>query len=65
MNKKSLLWSVMSLLVLASMLLSACGAPAATEAPAASSDIPAGDGTVTIFGGYGEAQTAAFQKALT
>lgn len=37
MNKKSLLWSLGSLLVLASMLLSACGAPAATEAPAAAS----------------------------
>ena len=35
MNKKSLLWSVMSLLVLASMLLAACGSSAATEAPAA------------------------------
>jgi multiple sugar transport system substrate-binding protein len=36
MNKKSLLWSLGSLLVLASVLLSACGAPAATEAPAGS-----------------------------
>ena len=38
MNKKSILWSLVSLLVLGSMLLSACGAPAtpaATEAPAA------------------------------
>ena len=25
----------------------------------------AGDGKVTIYGGYGEAQAAAFQKALT
>jgi raffinose/stachyose/melibiose transport system substrate-binding protein len=36
MNKKSLLWSLVSLLVLTSLLLSACGAPAtptATEAP--------------------------------
>ena len=35
MNKKSVLWSLASLLVLASMLLSACGAPATTAAPAA------------------------------
>ena len=40
MNKKSVLWSLASLLVLASLLLSACGAPAttapaATEAPVA------------------------------
>src|SRR5512139_2349646 len=38
MNRKSVLWSLVSLLVLTSMLLSACGAPttaapAATEAP--------------------------------
>lgn len=72
MNKKSILWSLASLLVLASMLLSACGgaaeAPAATEESAsneASGGLPAGDGKVSIFGGYGEAQSAAFQKALT
>lgn len=35
MNKKSLLWSLASLLVLTSLLLSACGAPAITAAPAA------------------------------
>lgn len=69
MNKKSLLWSLVSLFVLATMLLSACGAPAteapaATDAPAANA-LPAGDGKVTIYGGYGEAQAAAFQKALT
>ena len=34
MNKKSVLYSLASLLVLASMLLSACGAPATTVAPA-------------------------------
>jgi alpha-glucoside transport system substrate-binding protein len=62
MNKKSLLWSLMSLLVLASMVLSACGGAEPTEAAAG---IPAGDGKVTIFGGYGEAQSVAFQKALT
>ena len=72
MNKKSILWSLASLLVLASMLLSACGGaaepPAATEDAAATEapgGLPAGDGKVTIFGGYGEAQAAAFQKALT
>ena len=63
MNKKSLSWSLMSLLVLASMVLSACGGGAAATEEAAG--IPAGDGKVTIFGGYGEAQAAAFQKALT
>ncbi|HLO13611.1 MAG TPA: hypothetical protein VK206_02205, partial [Anaerolineales bacterium] len=35
MNKKSILWSLASLLVLTSLLLSACGAPATTAAPAA------------------------------
>src|SRR5688572_27534229 len=34
MNKKSVLWSLASLLVLTSLLLSACGAPAPTAAPA-------------------------------
>ena len=37
--------------------------PAATEAPA--STLPAGDGKVVIYGGYGAAQAAAFQQALT
>ena len=84
MNKKSVLWSVMSLLILASLVLAAC-APAATEAPAEEpaateaaateaaateaaaeeSSLPEGDGKVEIFGGYGEAQAAAFQQALT
>lgn len=49
MNKKSVLWSLASLAVLASMLLSACGAPATsapTEAPVvteapAMTDVPA------------------------
>jgi len=40
MNKKSVLWSLASLLVLASLLLSACGAPA-TTAPAAATEAPA------------------------
>ena len=73
MNKKSQLLSLVSLFVLASMILTACGggatqAPATTQAPAATqapAGLPAGDGKVTIFGGYGEAQAAAFQKALT
>jgi len=69
MNKKSLIWSLISLLILASLVLTACGgtateAPAATEVPAENA-IPAGDGSVTIFGGYGEAQATAFQQALT
>jgi curli biogenesis system outer membrane secretion channel CsgG len=34
MNKKSVIFSLVSLLVLTSMLLSSCGAPATTEAPA-------------------------------
>ena len=33
MNKKSVLWSLASLLVLTSLLLSACGSPATTAAP--------------------------------
>ncbi|NWG08657.1 MAG: carbohydrate ABC transporter substrate-binding protein [Chloroflexi bacterium] len=66
MNKKSLL-SLLSLFVMASLLLAACGGgAAATEAPSSEDGgLPAGDGKVTIFGGYGEAQAAAFQKALT
>jgi raffinose/stachyose/melibiose transport system substrate-binding protein len=35
MNRKSLLWSLVSLLVLTSMLLSACGTPATPAAPVA------------------------------
>ena len=35
MNKKTVLWSLVSLLVLAAMLLSACGAAATTAAPVA------------------------------
>jgi len=64
MNKKSLVWSLVSLLVLASLILTACGGGAATEA-ASGGGIPAGDGKVIIYGGYGEAQGTAFQKALT
>ena len=57
-------WQLVSLVLMAAMLLSACGGTAATQA-ASSNEIPAGDGKVTIYGGYGEAQGAAFQKALT
>ena len=81
--KKQVLF-LFSLLVVASMLLSACGAPAATEAPAteapaaeapaaeapaaeapAAVELPAGDGKVTIFGGYGEADAKNFQQVLS
>ncbi len=81
MKKKSLFWSLASLFIMASMIITACGAPAATEEPstgeipaateeasteeAPTGGIPAGDGKVVIYGGYGEAQSAAFQKALT
>jgi len=64
MNKKSLIWTLTSLMVLTSMILTACGG-AATEAPASGGSLEAGDGKVSIFGGYGEAQGEAFQKALT
>ncbi|MDG2496875.1 MAG: ABC transporter substrate-binding protein [Aquiluna sp.] len=36
----------------------------AAPAPAVD-ELPAGDGSVTIYGGYGEAQAAAFQQALS
>jgi len=59
-------FTILSLLVLTAMILSACGGGAATEAPAdGSGELPAGDGKVEINGGYGEAQGEAFQKALT
>ncbi|HSK87587.1 MAG TPA: hypothetical protein VK880_04480, partial [Anaerolineales bacterium] len=49
MNKKSLLWSLASLLVLTSLLLSACGSPATTAAPPATqapaTDAPTGAAT--------------------
>jgi len=66
MNKKNKLWSAVSLMLLASLILTACGS-AATPAPAtkAPNALPAGDGKVSIFGGYGQAQGDAFQKALT
>ena len=55
----------------AALGLAGCAAETATEettsaAPAPVVDeLPAGDGKVDIFGGYGEAQGAAFQQALT
>lgn len=64
MKTNRILWSLTSLFILVSLLLSACG-PAATPAPASGGQLPAGDGKVVIYGGYGEAQAAAFQKALT
>ena len=64
MKANRIFWSLTSLLILVSLLLSACGG-AATPAPAATGELPAGDGKVVIYGGYGEAQAAAFQKALT
>jgi alpha-glucoside transport system substrate-binding protein len=63
MNKKSL-FVLLSLFVVASLLLAACGSAAAPD-ETSSGELPAGDGKVTIYGGYGEAQSAAFQKALT
>lgn len=63
MNKKSLS-ALLSLFVVASLLLAACGSAAAPD-EATGGELPAGDGKVTIYGGYGEAQAAAFQKALT
>ena len=77
---KKAFWQIFALLVIASLVLVACGgggaeepamteapaeAPAATEAAAEESALPEGDGVVTIYGGYGEAQGAAFQQALT
>jgi alpha-glucoside transport system substrate-binding protein len=78
---KKIFWQMFALLVVTSLLLAACGGAtsteeamteeAATEAPATeaateeASALPEGDGKVEIFGGYGEAQAAAFQKALT
>lgn len=54
------------------LVLAGCAAAdTATEettsaAPApAESELPAGDGSVAIYGGYGEAQAAAFQQALS
>lgn len=41
MNKKSALWSLASLVVLSAMLLSACGSPASTVAPAPATAVPA------------------------
>jgi alpha-glucoside transport system substrate-binding protein len=46
--------------------LAGCAAETTPEETAAEVvELPAGDGKVSIFGGYGEAQGAAFQQALT
>lgn len=57
--------SAASLLVLAGCATedTATTEEAETSAPA-ETGLPAGDGEVTIYGGYGEAQAAAFQQAL-
>jgi alpha-glucoside transport system substrate-binding protein len=57
----------------AAAVLGLAGCAADTSSPTASSsapapavdELPAGDGKVSIYGGYGEAQGAAFQQALT
>ena len=50
--------------------LAGCAADTTTEETSSAAapvveELPAGDGKVSIFGGYGEAQGAAFQQALT
>ena len=59
--------SAATLLVLAGCAAADTATEETTSAPAApaASELPAGDGSVTIYGGYGEAQAAAFQQALT
>ncbi len=59
--------SAASLLVLAGCAAEDTATEETTSAaPApATNELPAGDGSVTIYGGYGEAQGAAFQQALT
>ena len=67
--KNNRIMTILRLLVLASTVLAACGGGAESGSPAGDASdgggIPAGDGKVEINGGYGEAQAAAFQKALT
>lgn len=76
MKSKLFFWSVLGILIVMTLVMSACSptaatptkSAAATEEPVATEAagaLPAGDGVVTIFGGYGEAQAAAFQQALT
>ena len=69
MYKKSTLWSLIGLLVMLSLIISACGGaateappeePAATEAPPAD-EMPFEGETVTIFTAAAEQQAAAFQ----
>ena len=47
------------------LAVAATAAVAALSLTGCSGSAPAGDGKVTIFGGYGEAQAAAFQEELT
>lgn len=60
-------WQLLSMLVVAALMLAACGGTTATTPAAGQAEggLPKGDGKVIIYGGYGEAQAAAFQKALT
>ncbi len=64
MNRKSMLWSLVSLLVLMSMLLSACGAPATTAAPPpAATQAPATSAPATAAPATQPAATAAPTQA--
>lgn len=66
MSKTKLAKVLFACLLVPALLLSACVAPQAAPASEGSSGgLGDGDGKVTIFGGYGEAQSAAFQQALT
>lgn len=67
MSKTKLAKVLLASLLVPTLLLSACVAPqaAAPASEGSSGGLGDGDGKVTIFGGYGEAQGAAFQKALT
>jgi len=59
MNKKNMLWTLASLLVLASMILTACGSPA-TQAPAAT-EAPATEAPTTTEAPATEAPPAAVE----
>jgi len=59
-SSKFVALSAVSMLVLAG-----CAAEGGTEEVVDPSSLPAGDGKVSIYGGYGEAQGKAFQQALT
>ena len=60
MNKAT---KLAALLAVAGLSLAACSSD--NGAAPSESSLPAGDGEVTIFGGYGETDAANFQKALT